>query len=261
METFDPATRSGARALIVAPHPDDEAFGCGGTLHLMARAGAQVHVVVLASGQGGVSGGAAPEEREAESRRCCELLGVEEPVFLRLSSADLRKDPADAGRRIKEAVSEYSPDTLFVPSPLERHPTHQAALLAALSAGWQHNETGGECAWWGYGVWDAIPVVADAVEVDVTAARSAKTMAMTSHKSQNLHRHLAAGMAARDMAQAIFSRITGDETRKAVERLLDLRSLVTDCSGARGSAEVTARIRAWLDTRRAEWTAALWPEA
>ena len=58
---------SGARALIVAPHPDDEAFGCGGTLHLLARADAHVHVVVLATGQGGVTGGASPEEREAET--------------------------------------------------------------------------------------------------------------------------------------------------------------------------------------------------
>jgi len=261
LKTLDPAELSGSRALIVAPHPDDEAFGCGGTLHLMARTGAHVHVVVLASGQGGVTGGASPDEREAESRRGCELLGVAEPVFLRLTSAELRKDPAAAGRRLAEVVGDSPPDTLFVPSPLERHTTHQAALLAALCSGLERGVGAGDRAWWGYGVWDAIPAVPGVVEVDVTAARSAKTMAMSAHASQNRDRSLAAGMAARDMAQATFSRITGDDVRKSVERLLDLRSLATDCSGAGGPTEVAARIRTWLDARQAEWTAALWPDA
>jgi len=259
LKTLDPAGLSGARALIVAPHPDDEAFGCGGTLHLMARAGAHVHVVVLASGQGGVTGDASPAEREDESRRGCELLGVAEPVFLRLSSAELRDDPVAAGRRLEDLLGSRPPDTVFVPSPLERHPTHQAALLAALCSGLERGEGADARAWWGYGVWDAIPAVPGVVEVDVTTARAAKTMAMSSHKSQNERRNLAAGMAARDMAQAVFSRITGDEPRKAVERLLDLRSLAADCSGAEGPADVAARIRAWLDARHAEWTAGLWP--
>jgi LmbE family N-acetylglucosaminyl deacetylase len=261
LKTLDPAALSGARALIVAPHPDDEAFGCGGTLHLMAKAGAHVHVAVLASGQGGVTGGASPEEREDESRRGCELLGVAEPLFLRLTSAELREDPAAAGRRLADLVGDGSPDTLFVPSPLERHTTHQAALLAALCTGLERGDGADGRAWWGYGVWDAIPAVEGVVEVDVTAARSAKTMAMASHVSQNKGRSLAAGMAARDMAQASFSRITGDDPRKAVERLLDLRTLASACADAAGPAEVTARIRAWLDARQIEWTASLWPDA
>lgn len=227
----------------------------------MARAGAHVDVVVLASGQGGVTGGASPEEREAESIRCCELLGVNAPVFLRLPSVALREDPAEAGRRIAETYGDSAPDTLFVPSPLERHPTHQAALVAALCSGLARGDGSGDWGWWGYGVWDALPAVEDVVEIDVTAARSAKTMAMTSHASQNRKRNLGAGMAARDMAQATFSNITGDESRKAVERLLDLRSLAADCSGADGASEVGARIRTWLEARHVEWSAALWPDA
>ena len=36
-----------ARILCLAPHPDDEVLGCGGTLALAAARGARVHVAVV----------------------------------------------------------------------------------------------------------------------------------------------------------------------------------------------------------------------
>jgi LmbE family N-acetylglucosaminyl deacetylase len=36
---------------VVAPHPDDETLGCGGTLALLVRAGAAVHVVFVTDGR------------------------------------------------------------------------------------------------------------------------------------------------------------------------------------------------------------------
>ncbi|HZM00560.1 MAG TPA: PIG-L family deacetylase, partial [Planctomycetota bacterium] len=215
MRRFAPGDWAGRSVLLVAPHPDDEAFGCGGTAHLLAKAGARVQVVVAGSGHGGVGGAASPDEREDESRRACELLGTLPPVFLRLSSPTLRDDPAAAGRALAAAVGASPCALVLVPSPLERHRTHQATLLAALCAGLP-----GDGAWWGYGVWDALPAVDDVAEIDVTEARSAKTLAMSAYASQNRVRSLAAAMAARDMAQATFSRFTGDEPRRAVERLL-----------------------------------------
>jgi len=40
----------GERLLIVAPHPDDEALGCGGLIQEALRAGAEVHVVLMTNG-------------------------------------------------------------------------------------------------------------------------------------------------------------------------------------------------------------------
>src|ERR1035438_8855348 len=39
-----------ASALVVAPHPDDEAFGCGGTVALLVRNRAAVQVVFITDG-------------------------------------------------------------------------------------------------------------------------------------------------------------------------------------------------------------------
>lgn len=243
--------------LLVAPHPDDEAFGCGGTAHLMAKAGAHVHVVVAASGDGGVDGGASAAEREAESRKACELLGTRPPLFLRLASPVLRQDPVAAGAALAAAVHGLRPELMLVPSPLERHRTHQATLLAVLCAG-----VAAEGAqWWGYGVWDALPAADDVAEIDVTEARSAKTLAMSAYVSQNRGRSLAAAMAARDMSQATFSHFTGDEPRRAVERLLDLSALGGQRPAPATADEARRRAAAWTAEHAAAWARSLWGPA
>jgi len=42
------------KVLIIAPHPDDESIGCGGTLCLHARRGDPMAVVYLTSGELGL---------------------------------------------------------------------------------------------------------------------------------------------------------------------------------------------------------------
>jgi LmbE family N-acetylglucosaminyl deacetylase len=251
--SIDPAAWRGRRVLVVAPHQDDEAFGAGGTAYLAARAGAEVHVVVAARGDGGITGGVTPAVREAESIRCCELLGTRPPVFLRLPSPQLREDPLGAGRAAAEALGVRF-DVLLVPSPLERHATHRATLLAALCG-----ELGTpEAEWWGWCVWSEIPPGPGTGEVDVTEARSPKTLAMSAHVSQNADRKLAAGQSARDYATATFARLTGAEPRKAVERLLDCSALgrlqPAPATAAQARERAASFAREWL----ARWAASVW---
>jgi hypothetical protein len=94
--------------------------------------------------------------------------------------------------------------------------------------------------------------------VDITEARSAKTMAMSAHVSQNRERKLSAAMAARDLAQASFSRITGDEMRKAVERLLDLSELGRQRPAPADTAAARARCATFASSHAGAWMSSLW---
>ena len=83
----------GARAVIVAPHPDDEILACGGLLQLLAQQGSEVLLVAVTDGGASHPGSALwPKERlcrvrPEESRQAASTLGVA-PSWLRLRLPD-----------------------------------------------------------------------------------------------------------------------------------------------------------------------------
>jgi LmbE family N-acetylglucosaminyl deacetylase len=119
----------GRRWLVLAPHPDDEVIGPGATIAQAVARGLEVKIVVVTDG--GAQGGAA--EREIESRKGVEVLGVGEPEFWRLPDRSLR--PGDAGlrRALRGVLERLAPDVVFVTSPVELHPDHRALALALQS--------------------------------------------------------------------------------------------------------------------------------
>jgi LmbE family N-acetylglucosaminyl deacetylase/GT2 family glycosyltransferase len=123
----------------VAPHPDDEVFGCGGLLAAWVDRGCAVHTLILTCGQQGQSAQAAGEgadlaaQRRQESVRAAAELGTPAPSFLDLPDRALRYDSALVAA-LSQAIAQHSPQVLLLPSLSEPHPDHQAAALAGLAA-------------------------------------------------------------------------------------------------------------------------------
>jgi LmbE family N-acetylglucosaminyl deacetylase len=140
-------SRVGAsRALVVAPHHDDEVLGCGGLLAQLAEDGARVRVLFLTDGAGGRPAGAPAEagsetsaeagpataaRRREESARALEALGVGEPaVHLELPDGRLAGRLEEAAEGLRRELLDLEPDLLLVPSPLEVTADHRAAFAA-----------------------------------------------------------------------------------------------------------------------------------
>jgi len=127
------------RVLCVAPHADDEIFGCGGMLAFHAARGDAVRVVVLTDGsQGDPSALEADIEavRREESRRAGAELGVTDHRFLKLPDGGLAGRP-DLVEVVRAELEDFAPELVYGPSPQEMHPDHRAtshALLAALAS-------------------------------------------------------------------------------------------------------------------------------
>jgi N-acetylglucosamine malate deacetylase 1 len=119
------------RVLVVAPHPDDEAIGCGGAVCLHRGRGDPVRVVFLTSGERGLPG-RPPEEvrtvREEEARGAAEVLGVGGIDFLRLPDLGLAEDLGRGAEALARVLAGYAPDLVYLPHPGESHPDHEAAL-------------------------------------------------------------------------------------------------------------------------------------
>lgn len=128
----------GKKVLVVAPHQDDEAIGCGGAVLAHLNAGGRARTVVVQDGCGaehalGMTREALMEMREGESMACARRMGCDEPEFLRFSAVDGQT----AGRvadRLSAVLKEYAPDAIFAPSVLDNNLEHAYAAKALAMA-------------------------------------------------------------------------------------------------------------------------------
>ena len=122
-----------ARALVLAPHPDDEIFGCGGALALLKRQGVNIEVIVLSDGAGQLHGeqrDLVKHTRQAETKAALKVIGIDSVTFWDLPDRSLAMN-SEWVERLRTCFGAY--DLVFAPSPTEIHPDHQATAKAVLS--------------------------------------------------------------------------------------------------------------------------------
>lgn len=122
-----------ARVLVLSPHPDDEAIGCGGTLCRHSDDRDEVRVVFLTSGEAGGHGigpAAAGRIREAEALQAAQVLGVRAVDFWRFPDGRLEPSAAVCSR-LALLLDEYQPDLIYTTHPGEQHPDHRACATLA----------------------------------------------------------------------------------------------------------------------------------
>lgn len=122
--------------LVLAPHADDEVFGCGGAIARHVAAGVPLRIVIASDGAFRLEGGSREQciaEREAESTAAAAILGASTPLFWRLPDRGLCTDAALV-ERIISAVSDSGADLIYAPALSEAHPDHRALAQAAVLA-------------------------------------------------------------------------------------------------------------------------------
>ena len=130
--------------LAVLAHPDDETFGCAGTLALYAGAGIPVTCACATRGELGRNTGvpsAATREslpllRVAELERACAALGVADLRLLGIWDKTVEfTDPAALADQIAAILQEVAPSLMITHHPeWGGHPDHCAVGAAALRA-------------------------------------------------------------------------------------------------------------------------------
>ena len=115
--------------LVLSPHPDDEAIGCGGTLRTHVLNGHVVKAIFLTSGENG-GHGRLPEEtasiREQEAREAGKILGLKQIDFWRQPDGQIRTDRSLVGR-LQQYIADWRPELIYVTHEDEMHPDHRAA--------------------------------------------------------------------------------------------------------------------------------------
>jgi N-acetylglucosamine malate deacetylase 1 len=122
------------RIIVLAPHPDDETIGCGGTIAKLARSGSNVCILFVSRGDAvNVKVKGLADIRENEAHRACEILGVQELVFRDFPDGKLEKHYDEVKDSVRGVIKSYNPDIIFTPSVMDLHPDHVTASKIALS--------------------------------------------------------------------------------------------------------------------------------
>ena len=127
-------------SLILAPHPDDEALGCGGVVQFLLEQEATVKIFFMTSG-----GASHPNSklfpapklaalREKEALKACGILGIpaSDVQFLRFPDSLLGdstlEEKDEIADQIAEALSKFEISSLFLPWRRDPHPDHRATF-------------------------------------------------------------------------------------------------------------------------------------
>ena len=116
--------------LVVAPHPDDETLGCGGTLLRHAAQGDAVHWMVVT--EMAQETGHAPErraERQREIEAVAKAYGMADVHALGFPTT--RLDALPMAQRVERASAVFArvqPHTVYLPHPGDAHSDHRMAF-------------------------------------------------------------------------------------------------------------------------------------
>ncbi len=186
------------KILVLAPHPDDDCFGLGGTIKKITQAGGQVTVAYFCDGSGGteeirnkkkeISSKDLISIRKEEAKKTKEILGIFEQIFYAYPDGKL-SNSVTAQKALISLINKTRPDIIFLPSMIDNHPDHRAVNDILASVIKTVNLT---FQVWQYEVWT--PLSPNRI-VLINHELKDKEEAMVAHQSQ---------LATRGYAQAIF---------------------------------------------------------
>ena len=184
------------KILVIAPHMDDEAIGCGGTLVLHSINGAKITIAFMTNGALGDERlldtklskdefhkiqNSLVQTRRNEAQNCANKLGAENLMFFNGKDGSL-KPSSTLINQLTEVIINESPDIIYLPFLMDFHEDH-----------WQTNCLFYECLknipdplyhsviCRCYEVWS--PLVANRL-VDISSVISLKIDALSEYKSQ-----------------------------------------------------------------------------
>lgn len=152
---------------ILAPHPDDEALGCGGLISHLCATGNYPHVVIMTGGGGSLRGHSdisediVVTERRKLTLKSAEALGLpkENVHFLDFIDGSIIDRPESEISRLRNLITEIKPSAIFVPHNDEGWPDHLATRRIGIDLANQLTAVPKPdiyeyCVWmWYYNVW------------------------------------------------------------------------------------------------------------
>lgn len=121
--------------LVIAPHPDDEILGCGGTIAKHVTNGDDVYVAIVTKGTSPMFSPEIIEKGRDECKKADSFLGVKETRFLDFPAAKMEEIPR---YKLNDAfitvIQEIRPNIVYLPHRGDMQLDHKMTVDAAMVA-------------------------------------------------------------------------------------------------------------------------------
>ena len=121
------------KILVIAPHPDDEVLGCGGTLCRHLESGDQVNLLYLTNGEKGVNENDISERRIMEAIEVIKECQIDRYDFLNLGDQKIEIS-AENIETIKNIIQDNQIDIIYITHIYDNHIDHFAANILLANA-------------------------------------------------------------------------------------------------------------------------------
>ena len=123
------------KILVLAPHPDDEIIGVGGTIAKKTKNGDEVYVCIVTKGYEPLFMSDFIEQGRKECKKADKLLGVKETIFLDFPAVQLETVPRyELNSKIFDVIQKIEPDEVYIPHKGDMQIDHQIVVDAAMVA-------------------------------------------------------------------------------------------------------------------------------
>lgn len=219
--------------LVVAPHPDDDVLGVGGTMAAASAQGKAVFSIYITDGRGSprkdqsISDEEMADLRQKEAIIALKAVGAAGGFFLQKRSSQLE---GEMGKKTEgdlvEIFQGISPQEVFLPAPYERHRTHQRCtrlIIEALRAA-----VGVEPTLLGYSLWGCFWGEKGRVVRDISPFIKKKVEAVLAHSSQIAYKNYQQGILGKNNCEAIFWESHEPQKMAFAEIFLDMTEFLEE---------------------------------
>ena len=122
------------KSLIIAPHPDDEVLGVGGTISRMIASNIYVHVIFMGGHLPPIYKRSEYENTKIEAMGALKKLGCYNYTFIENRATYFNKvDLSEFNKPIETLIKKIKPNLVFIPFP-DRHLDHKVTFEASMVA-------------------------------------------------------------------------------------------------------------------------------
>lgn len=125
------------RILVICAHPDDEAFGVGGTIAKYVKEGRRVAVVVFSYGEKShmwLQEKYSARMRKREHQQAKKVLGYETSTVLGIEEGKFNEQKTLIKQKLVKLIRKWRPKRIFTHNIHDPHPDHQAVNQIVMSA-------------------------------------------------------------------------------------------------------------------------------